>query len=191
MKDADWAGPQLIPRQALLSDRADCPAPAGFFSVPSMIDSLEVKVHHLAWAAQQQPRAHHRSPKRRPRLARSCVPRDHKGSLIHRTAVYGPVCTVVWEGEAARPTPIPIQAAAASDWSLRAVYPAPIVIPTYSASSRAIAPSTRLTLVTAWDTTTRPPSVRQSRFLRGGHDKGSRYQNAPPATADGAKNFSV
>jgi hypothetical protein len=52
-------------------------------------------------------------------------------------------------------------------------------------------PSTRLTLVTAWDTTTRPPSVRQSRFLRGGHDKGSRYQNAPPATADGAKNFSV
>jgi hypothetical protein len=59
-------------------------------------------------AAQQQPRAHHRSPKRLPRLARSCVPRDHKGSLIRRTAVYGPVCTVVWEGEAARPTPIPI-----------------------------------------------------------------------------------
>ena len=58
-------------------------------------------------AAQQQPRAHHRSPKRFPRLARSCVPRDHKASLIHRTAVYGPVCTVVWEGEAARPTPIP------------------------------------------------------------------------------------
>jgi hypothetical protein len=55
-------------------------------------------------AAQQQPRAHHRSPKRLPRLARSCVPRDHKGRLIHRTAAYGPVCTVVWEGEAARPT---------------------------------------------------------------------------------------
>ena len=31
-----------------------------------------------------------------------------KGRLIRRTAVYGPVCTVVWEGEAARPTPIPI-----------------------------------------------------------------------------------
>src|SRR4051794_19052562 len=28
-----------------------------------------------------------------------------------RTAVYGPVCTVVWEGEAVRPTPIPISAA--------------------------------------------------------------------------------
>ena len=27
---------------------------------------------------------------------------------IQRTAVYGPVCTVVWEGEAARPTPIPM-----------------------------------------------------------------------------------
>ena len=28
------------------------------------------------------------------------------GSLIYRTAVYGPVCRVVWEGEAARPLPI-------------------------------------------------------------------------------------
>jgi hypothetical protein len=28
--------------------------------------------------------------------------------IIHRTAVYGPVRTVVWEGAAARPTPIPI-----------------------------------------------------------------------------------
>jgi hypothetical protein len=46
----------------------------------------------------RMPRAHHRSPKRLPRLARSCVCRDRKGSLIHRTAVYGPVCTVVCGG---------------------------------------------------------------------------------------------
>ena len=50
-------------------------------------------------AAQQQPRAHHRAPKRLLRLARPRVPRGPQGRLIRRTAVYGPVCTVVWEGE--------------------------------------------------------------------------------------------
>ena len=59
-------------------------------------------------AAQQQPRAYYRSPERLPRLARPNFPRGEQGRLTHRTAVYGPVCTVVWEGEAVRPTPIPI-----------------------------------------------------------------------------------
>src|SRR6266700_2405899 len=65
-----------------------------------------------AWplAAQQQPRARHRSSKRLLRLARACVCRGSSGTFIHRTAVYGPVRTVVWEGAAVRPTPIPIAA---------------------------------------------------------------------------------
>jgi hypothetical protein len=63
---------------------------------------------HRPLAAQQQPRAHHCAPERLPNLARPRDPRGPAGALTHRTAVYGPVRTVVWEGEAVRPTPIPI-----------------------------------------------------------------------------------
>src|SRR6195256_3621694 len=59
-------------------------------------------------AAQQQSRAHLCPTKCLLHLARLCSPRGSQATLIYRTAVYGPVCTVVWEGEAARPTPIPI-----------------------------------------------------------------------------------
>src|ERR1700709_2042395 len=59
-------------------------------------------------AAQQQSRAHLCLTKCLLPLARLCSPRGSQATLIYRTAVYGPVCTVVWEGEAARPTPIPI-----------------------------------------------------------------------------------
>src|ERR1700704_5799547 len=59
-------------------------------------------------AAQQQSRAHPCPTKCLLHLARLCSPRGSQATLIYRTAVYGPVCTVVWEGEAARPTPIPI-----------------------------------------------------------------------------------
>ena len=51
-----------------------------------------------------------------------------QGRLTHRTAVYGPVCTVVWEGEAVRPTPIPILAnepdcpPETSSWDRRCVF---------------------------------------------------------------------
>src|ERR1700704_1523109 len=59
-------------------------------------------------AAQQQSRAHLCPTKCLLHLARLCSPRGSQATLIYRTAVYGPVCTVVWEGEAARPPPIPI-----------------------------------------------------------------------------------
>src|SRR3981189_1021863 len=59
-------------------------------------------------AAQQQSRAHLCPTKCLLHLAQLCSPRGSQATLIYRTAVYGPVCTVVWEGEAARPTPIPI-----------------------------------------------------------------------------------
>src|SRR4030088_2964984 len=62
-------------------------------------------------AAQQQSRAHLCPTKCLLHLARLCSPRGSQATLIYRTAVYGPVCTVVWEGEAARPTPIPIRRA--------------------------------------------------------------------------------
>src|SRR3981081_3069185 len=59
-------------------------------------------------AAQQQSRAHLCPTKCLLHLARLCSPRGSQATLIYRTAVYGPVCTVVWEAEAARPTPSPI-----------------------------------------------------------------------------------
>ena len=42
---------------------------------------------------------------------------------IQRTAVYGPVCTVVWEGEAARPTPIPIGPIMMDGSKVKVLYP--------------------------------------------------------------------
>src|SRR5664279_4796018 len=65
-------------------------------------------------AAQQQPRAYHRVAKRLPRLARIVFPRTQPWRLIHRTAVYGPVCTVVWEGRSREAPPYP-------DWGAFAV----------------------------------------------------------------------
>jgi hypothetical protein len=50
------------------------------------------------WRLSNSPRPHHRSVQRLSRLARLSFPRGPQGSVIHRTAVYGPVCTVVWEG---------------------------------------------------------------------------------------------
>src|ERR1700730_13585728 len=49
-------------------------------------------------AAQQQSRAHLCPTKCLLHLARLCSPRGSQATLIYRTAVYGPVCTVVWEG---------------------------------------------------------------------------------------------
>src|ERR1017187_8561452 len=60
-------------------------------------------------AAQQQPRAHHRPVQRLPHLARLTFPRGDQGGLTHRTAVYGPVCTVVWEGRSREAPPYPDQ----------------------------------------------------------------------------------
>src|SRR6266542_6004736 len=62
------------------------------------------------WAAQSKPCAFHRIAESLLRLAR---PRNLGGPtcrLIHRTAVYGPVRTVVWEGRGGvvRLPPIPI-----------------------------------------------------------------------------------
>src|SRR3954447_6836685 len=62
-----------------------------------------------AWslAAQQQPRSHPCSPQSLPRDARSALRERPTQRLIHRTAVYGPVCTVVWEGRSREVPPYP------------------------------------------------------------------------------------
>src|SRR3982074_3793575 len=57
-------------------------------------------------AAQQQSRAHLCPTKCLLHLARLCSPRGSQATLIYRTVVDGPVCTVVWEGERARPSTI-------------------------------------------------------------------------------------
>src|SRR5919199_1740016 len=58
-------------------------------------------------AARQQPRARHRPPERFARLDRPRLPRAQQRRLIRRTAVYGPVCTVVWEGRSREAPPYP------------------------------------------------------------------------------------
>src|SRR5580704_4627842 len=58
-------------------------------------------------AAQPQSRAHHRPIQRLSRLARLTFSRDQQGRLIQRTAVYGPVRTVVWEGRSREAPPYP------------------------------------------------------------------------------------
>src|SRR5882757_1486826 len=58
-------------------------------------------------AAQQQPRTFHGSIERRTQIARPCNCCGNQASLICRTAVYGPVRTVVWEGRARKTPPYP------------------------------------------------------------------------------------
>src|ERR1700730_16938849 len=58
-------------------------------------------------AAQQQPRTCRCSIKRHTQLARPCNCCGTQASLICRTAVYGPVCTVVWEGWSREAPPYP------------------------------------------------------------------------------------
>ena len=60
-------------------------------------------------AAQQQPRAHHCSAERLLRLTRPRFRWRPAGRLIHRTAVYGPVRPVVWEGRSREAPPYPGQ----------------------------------------------------------------------------------
>src|SRR5215204_5919347 len=62
-----------------------------------------------AWplAAQQQPRSHPCPPEGLPRDARSALRERPTQRLIHRTAVYGPVRTVVWEGRSRKAPPYP------------------------------------------------------------------------------------
>src|SRR5215204_3093013 len=62
-----------------------------------------------AWplAAQQQPRSHPCPPQSLPRDARSALRGRPTQRLIHRTAVYGPVRTVVWEGRSREAPPYP------------------------------------------------------------------------------------
>src|ERR1700724_426909 len=63
-------------------------------------------------AARKQPRAHHCSAKLRPSLTRPDFRRGTANHIIHRTAVYGPVRTVVWEGRSREAPPYP-------DWDER------------------------------------------------------------------------
>ena len=58
-------------------------------------------------AAQRRPRTDHRPAQCLPRIARSRDLGARNNRLIHRTAVYGPVCTVVWEGRSREASPIP------------------------------------------------------------------------------------
>ena len=56
---------------------------------------------------QQQPRARHRAAQRPlPQDPRPRFPRDRQDRIISRTAVYGPVCTVAWEGRGREAPPL-------------------------------------------------------------------------------------
>src|SRR3977135_1353384 len=65
-------------------------------------------------AAQQQPRAHHRDANRLLPLTRLGFRPSTATRIIHRTAVYGPVRTVVWEGRSREAPPYPDRAPAPS-----------------------------------------------------------------------------
>src|SRR5665647_2835680 len=58
-------------------------------------------------AAQHEPRAQHRLIQCLLHLARPSFSRGSSADLIHRTAVYGPVRTVVWEGRSREAPPYP------------------------------------------------------------------------------------
>ncbi len=58
-------------------------------------------------ADQQQPGASHCLAQRLLRRDQPCFPRAGTGRLINRTAVYGPVRTVVWEGRSREAPPYP------------------------------------------------------------------------------------
>src|SRR5215204_873315 len=66
-------------------------------------------------AAQQQPRAEHGHLQSRSRLARPPVSGGRLSRVIRRTAVYGPVRTVVWEGRHREMPPYPDLEAAFSE----------------------------------------------------------------------------
>src|SRR5674476_1534295 len=59
-------------------------------------------------AAQHEPRAQHRLIQCLLHLARPSFSRGSSADLIHRTAVYGPVRTVVWEGRSREAPTIPV-----------------------------------------------------------------------------------
>src|SRR5208282_1609033 len=58
-------------------------------------------------AARQQPRAHHRVADSLLKFDRPIFRRAPTACLIHRTAGYGPVCPVVWEGRSRETPPYP------------------------------------------------------------------------------------
>src|SRR6185437_10772696 len=58
-------------------------------------------------AAREQPRTDHCSAKQLLCLARLGFRRGSAAGIIRRTAVYGPVRTVVWEGRSRETPPIP------------------------------------------------------------------------------------
>src|SRR6266511_1848233 len=62
-----------------------------------------------AWplAARKQPRAHHCNANRLLRFTRPDLHRRAATCIIQRTAVYGPVRTVVWEGRSREAPPYP------------------------------------------------------------------------------------
>src|SRR5215831_16461789 len=66
-------------------------------------------------ADQPQPRPHHCSANRLPRVTRAAVRRRPAPCIIQRTAGYGPVCPVVWEGRSRKAPPYPDQRGVAAD----------------------------------------------------------------------------
>src|ERR1700757_5327506 len=62
-----------------------------------------------AWplAAREQSRADNRHANRVLPISRPCLRRGFAARLIHRTAGYGPVCPVVWEGCSRETAPYP------------------------------------------------------------------------------------
>src|ERR1700757_1360748 len=58
-------------------------------------------------AARAEPRAYHCFAKCLPRFTWPGLRRDTATCIICRTAVYGPVCTVVWEGRSRETPPYP------------------------------------------------------------------------------------
>src|SRR2546423_1031186 len=58
-------------------------------------------------AAREQPRAQHCAANRLLQVTRPAFPRRSADRIIHRTAGYGPVCPVVWEGRSRETPPYP------------------------------------------------------------------------------------
>src|SRR3954452_14868133 len=58
-------------------------------------------------AAREQPRAHHRHANCLLQFTRPALRRGIAAGLIRRTAGYGPVCPVVWEGRRRETPPYP------------------------------------------------------------------------------------
>src|SRR5262249_54175691 len=58
-------------------------------------------------ATRKQPRAHHRAANDLSQITRPSFHRRTAACLIRRTAGYGPVCPVVWEGRSRKTSPYP------------------------------------------------------------------------------------